>query len=108
MPGSVKISPVSVREARLKAECAEEYPGMTPGVWIPATELAQKLIERAHSRRREGRHTRTFDPTHFEFRGGLERPRRRESRTRKTDPPRTPVEQSTSSQAPPAPIANSQ
>jgi hypothetical protein len=76
-----------VREARLKAECAEEYPGLTPGVWIPATELAQKLIERAHSRRREGRHTRTFDPTHFEFRGGLVEPRRRRSRTRKNDPP---------------------
>lgn len=75
-----------LREARLKAECAEEYPGLTPGVWIPATELAQKLIERAHSRRREGRHTRTFDPTHFEFRGGLAGPRRGRSRTRKNDP----------------------
>ena len=81
-----KNSAGGVREARLKAECAEEYPGLTPGVWIPATELAQKLIERAHSRRREGRHTRTFDPTHFEFRGGLEGPRRRRSRTRKNDP----------------------
>lgn len=79
---------MNIREARLKAEYAEEYAGLTPGVWIPATELAQKLIERSHSRRREGRHTRTFDPTHFEFRGGSERPRRRGSRTRKTDPPR--------------------
>jgi hypothetical protein len=76
--------PVSVRQARLKPEYAEEYPGLTAGVWISATELAQKLIERAHARRREGRHTRTFDPTHFEFRGGLEKPRRG-LRTRKTD-----------------------
>ncbi len=81
-----KKFPGGVREARLRAECAQEYPGLTPGVWIPATELAQKLIERAHSRRREGRHTRTFDPTHFEFRGGPESPRRRGIRTRKTDP----------------------
>ncbi|MDQ3209437.1 MAG: hypothetical protein M3Q37_12640 [Gemmatimonadota bacterium] len=81
-----KNSPGGIREARLRPECAEEYPGLTPGVWILATELAQKLIERAHSRRREGRHTRTFDPTHFEFRGGPESPRRLWSRTRKTDP----------------------
>jgi len=80
---------VSVREARLKPEYADEYPGLISGVWISATELAQKLIERAHSRRREGRHTRTFDPTHFEFRGGLEKPRRRGARTRKTDLPKT-------------------
>jgi hypothetical protein len=99
---SVKITP-SVREARLKAEYAEQYPGLTPDVWIPATELAQKLIERAHSRRREGRHTRTFDPTHFEFRGGLETTRRRGSHTRKTDPPRQTGEPPTSVQHPPAP-----
>ena len=91
-----KNSPGGIREARLKADCAEEYPGLTPGVWIPATELAQKLIERAHSRRREGRHTRTFDPTHFEFRGGPESPRKHGTRTRKTDPKRAAGEQPTS------------
>ena len=78
-------SSVSVREARLKPEYADEYPGLTPGVWIAATELAQKLIERAYVRRREGRHTRTFDPTHFEFRGGALGPRPRSTRTRKGD-----------------------
>ena len=86
-----------VREARLKVEYAEDYPGLTPDLWIPATELAQKLIERAHARRREGRHTRTFDPTHFEFRGGSEKPRRRGSRTRKTDRPQEAGEQPASS-----------
>jgi hypothetical protein len=94
--GSDKGLSVSVREARLKAECADEYPGLTPDVWIPATELAQKLIERAHARRREGRHTRTFDPTHFEFRGGTIGARPRGSRTRKTD--RSGREQPTSSE----------
>jgi hypothetical protein len=98
-----KSSPGGVREARLKADCPEEYPGLTPGVWIPATELAQKLIERAHSRRREGRHTRTFDPTHFEFRGGSEKPRRGGTRTRKTDPPPIAEERPTAIQPPPAP-----
>jgi hypothetical protein len=77
---------VSVREARLKPEYADEYPGLTPGAWIPATDLAQKLLERTYARRREGRHTRTFDPTHFEFRGGSRGPRPRGSRTRKADP----------------------
>jgi hypothetical protein len=94
---------VSVREARLKPEYAEEYPGLTPGVWILATELAQKLIERARTRRREGRHTRTFDPTHFEFRGGSEIPRRRGSRTRKTDRSRPAGEQPTSLEHPSSP-----
>jgi hypothetical protein len=98
-----KSSPLGAREAMLKADCAEEYPGLTPGVWIPATELAQKLIERAHSRRREGRHTRTFDPTHFEFRGGPETPRRRGTRTRKTDLPRNAEERPIPVPPPPAP-----
>ena len=83
--GSGKGLSVSVREARLKGEYADEYLGLTPGVWIPATELARQLIERAHARRREGRHTRTFDPTHFEFRGGPIGARPRGSHTRKTD-----------------------
>jgi hypothetical protein len=94
---------VSVREARLKPEYADEYPGLTPDVWISATELAQKLIERAHSRRREGRHTRTFDPTHFEFRGGFDKQRRRGSRTRKTDLPKATGEPSPSLQPPTGP-----
>jgi hypothetical protein len=91
---------VSLREARLKSEYAEEYPGLAAGVWIPATELAQKLIDRAHTRRREGRHTRTFDPTHFEFRGGLETARRRSARTRKTDNPAVTPQDSSSLQSP--------
>jgi hypothetical protein len=63
-----------------------EYPAIAPGVWMPAAELARKLIERAYAGRREGRHTRTFDPTHFEFRGGDTGPRPRTRRTRSTDP----------------------
>jgi hypothetical protein len=87
----------SLREARLRAEFAEEYPGMTPGVWMPVRELARLLVERVYARRREGRPGRTFDPTHFEFRGGDEQPRRPATRTRSSDaapskrpaPPRT-------------------
>ena len=73
------------REARLKPEHADEYPGIAAGLWIPVAELASGLIQRAYAGRREGRHTRTFDPTHFEFRGGSSEPRARTSRTRSTD-----------------------
>jgi hypothetical protein len=53
---------------------------------MPVAELSAKLIERVRAARQEGRHTRTFDPTHFEFRGGGTKPRPRASRTRSTDP----------------------
>ena len=72
-----------VREARLKPQYADEYPGIAPNVWMPAKELARNLVARVHARRKEGRYTRTFDPTHFEFRGDGG-PRRR-PRSRSTD-----------------------
>jgi hypothetical protein len=76
---------MSIREARLRTEFAGEYPGMTPGEWMPVRELARLLVERVHARRRDGRPGRTFDPTHFEFRGGEVGPRRAATRTRSTD-----------------------
>jgi len=78
---------MSGREARLKPEYAAEYPGLPPGVWTSAMDLAKVLIQRARVRRQEGRYTRTFNPEHFEFRGGDTGPRPRISRTRSTDPP---------------------
>jgi hypothetical protein len=75
-----------VREARLRSQYAGEYPGITPGVWMPVSELSAKLIERVYAGRKEGRFTRTFDPTHFEFRGGGNGLRPRAARTRSTDP----------------------
>jgi hypothetical protein len=83
---AASTSPGWAREARLRAQYAAEYPGITPAVWMPVAELSAKLIERVHAARREGRHTRTFDPTHFEFRGGSSGPRPRAARTRSTDP----------------------
>jgi len=77
---------VSVREARLKREGAAEYPGMPVERWMPAIELAPFLLQRARLRRQEGRYARTFDPAHFDFRGGDPRPRTPISRTRSTDP----------------------
>ena len=74
------------REARLRSQFAAEYPGIMPGVWIPVAQLSAKLIERVRVARQEGRFTRTFDPTHFEFRGGDSGARPRAARTRSTDP----------------------
>jgi hypothetical protein len=76
---------MSVREARLKPEYAAEYPGISPDVWMSAKELAKSLVERVRARRKEGLFTRTFDPTHFEFRGGDGIPHHRRHRTRSTD-----------------------
>jgi hypothetical protein len=55
---------------------------------MTARDLAKQLVARVHARRKEGRFTRTFDPTHFEFRGGEPRPVPR--RTRSTDRSMTP------------------
>jgi hypothetical protein len=71
------------REARLKPEYAAEYPEISPNTWMSAKELAKQLVARVHARRKQGLYTRTFDPTHFEFRGDAA-PRRRD-RTRSTD-----------------------
>jgi hypothetical protein len=85
-PTPARPGPGWVREARLRIQYAAEYPGIAPGIWMPVAELSARLIDRVRAARREGRHTRTFDPTHFEFRGGSTDPRPRASRTRSTDP----------------------
>jgi hypothetical protein len=75
------------RQARLRAAFAKEYPEIEADTWMSARELAGKLVERTYARRRLSLYTRTFDPRHFEFRGG-EPPRplsKRGVRTRATD-----------------------
>lgn len=63
-----------VREARLRPEHAERYPGIEPGVWFTAATLAEHL-DRRFGRGEGGADTglRVLPPDHFEFRGG-ERP----------------------------------
>src|SRR3954447_10652961 len=63
-PAPARPGPGWVREARLRSHYAFEYPGITPGIWMPVAELSARLIERVRVARQEGRHTRTFDPTH--------------------------------------------
>jgi hypothetical protein len=62
--------PVSLREVRLRMEFAGEYPEIQADVWMRSGELAERLVVRSHARRRQGLFTRTFDPRHFQFRGG--------------------------------------
>ena len=65
----------SVREARLRPDHADRYPGIEPGVWFTAATLAEHL----EARRARGGEvapaegTRQLSGLHFEFRGG-ERP----------------------------------
>ena len=58
------------REVRLRAEFASEYPEIRADQWMRSRELAERLVDRSHARKRQGLFTRTFDPRHFQFRGG--------------------------------------
>jgi hypothetical protein len=65
---------VSVREARLKPEWANLYPGILPGVWGVAAELVPQVLRHRLQDRPTWEFTRRIlDEEHFEFRGG--RPR---------------------------------
>ena len=77
------------REARLKAEFAVLYMGVTPGEWRPIGELLDCVAaNRLLSGRRSGELLagRPLDDRHFEFRGGGARPAEpAPSRSRGTD-----------------------
>jgi hypothetical protein len=65
-----------LREARLKPEFAELYPGVESGVWYTAATLAEHLLTRFLRGDTPDRSLpeRILDDGHFEFRGegGLE------------------------------------
>ena len=75
------------REVRLRPEFARLYEMMPPGIWLAASVWVEVLVGRAQRARQLSRHHRTFDPRHFEFRGGLEprKPGERRRRTRAED-----------------------
>ena len=65
------------REARLRPEFADRYPGVDPDVWYIAATLAEHLLAR-FLREGEAGHAapeRIMDPEHFEFRGENNVPR---------------------------------
>jgi hypothetical protein len=61
------------RQARVKPQYGTLYPGVTPGEWMPAWLLAEKLVARAEAQG-VAPHERVCDPAHVEFRGGGSRP----------------------------------
>jgi hypothetical protein len=65
------------REARLKKEHAELYPGLRPGVWIPVEQALRHVTDLIHKDRSKsgvitGR--RLLHEEHFEYRGTSVRP----------------------------------
>jgi hypothetical protein len=58
------------REVRLRVEFANRYPGIPAGTWLASSRWAEAIVVRAREARHRGEHIRTFDPRHFEFRGG--------------------------------------
>jgi hypothetical protein len=65
------------REARLRPEFADRYPGVDPDVWYIAATLAEHLLARFLREGEAGREPpeRIMDPEHFEFRGENNVPR---------------------------------
>lgn len=75
------------REVRLRPAFAELYPSLPPDKWLPASEWAAAIVARAQQARILNIYRRTFDPRHFEFRGGAppRGPKARHLRTRAED-----------------------
>jgi len=60
------------REARLKPEFAEIYPGLEAGIWYPAGRIAEYFLSRPDEIPSATTEltNRVLDERHFEFRGG--------------------------------------
>jgi hypothetical protein len=58
-----------VREARLRREFAELYPGVEPDLWYTAATIAEHMLVRLRQQDAELLPPRILDPRHFEFRG---------------------------------------
>ena len=58
-----------LREARLRPEFAELYPGVEPDVWYTAATIAEHMLVRQRHQDAEPVRPRVLDPRHFDFRG---------------------------------------
>jgi hypothetical protein len=68
----------TVRQAKLRPECAERYPTLPARMWTSATCLAELVasyqgMRPRPKRRGEPDEERTLSETDFEFRGGFAR-----------------------------------
>jgi hypothetical protein len=65
------------REARLRAEHAQLYPGIEPGVWMPVESLLRHITDLVHQDNAKAgiiTGTRLLRQEHFEYRGSSVRP----------------------------------
>jgi hypothetical protein len=63
----------NMREARLRPQYADLYPGVQPGVWLPATVVGQQLLLWHLATAAVPQGERLMTDEHFEFRGGRAR-----------------------------------
>jgi hypothetical protein len=75
----------NIREARLRPEYADLYPGVEPGVWLPATAVGQRLLLWHLATAATPQGERLMGDDHFEFRGGGVRGPTNGTRTRASD-----------------------
>jgi len=82
-------SVLTVRQARLRPEAAEQYPDVVVGAWLPASQIAAECLARTAAERSFANPTtRVLADEAFEFRGGApEIALRRRARTRWADHP---------------------
>lgn len=81
-----ELTGMSQRQARLRPEYAELYPGLQPDAWFPASSVSEMLIARARTRRStHDTAQRSLNPRHFEFRGGPDGEPRGSVRSRASD-----------------------
>lgn len=70
--GQVGIAAV-VRQARLRPECARDYPTLPVSMWTSASRLAALVTAASGFLPRQSDSERTLPPTDFDFRGGIHR-----------------------------------
>ena len=63
----------TIREGRLKPEYASLYPGLKPGIWLPASVIGQQLLLRHLTAPAMPAGERLMEEEHFDFRGGEKR-----------------------------------
>ena len=73
------------REARLRPASAHLFPGITPGVWVQASTMADIVLAKRLQRGEGSLAGRTLDAEHFEFRYEGSGPSEPELRRRTTD-----------------------
>jgi hypothetical protein len=63
-----------MREARLRPEFADLYPGLTPGEWESAARIAEAVLANVMLQQMAEAPGRLLPEEHFEFRGGAPSP----------------------------------